>query len=175
MNVTRTARWIPHGDAGTMATLHHMARLIRDASTEWIVRDTAQRIVSSVHPDDGPGRCEAIRAWCAGHVRFVADPASETIHTPALQLAVIGRDGVIGVDCDDVAVLAGGLGAAVGCGVRLTAVSFLDFSDSFSHVWASLLPPLGTGPDWIECDVTRPFQDVPLDALSRVVIIPVTD
>lgn len=157
-----------------MVTLRDMAKLIKADTVVPLVRDVASSIAELAGPQDAVEVGEAIRLWCARTFVFTRDPVNEELlHSPEAQLRQYVATKRITGDCDDAAILAGGLAAAVGLRVRLVAVAFLDTRNPYAHTWAEIAPPTGTGDEWIECDVTRSFQSVPLPLLSRVLVMPV--
>lgn len=166
-------RAVPDGEAGTRETLRVMAGwAARDARVP-LVRETALRASRGL---SGVLGVEAVREWVAAHTRFVPDPVSmEWVQSPEAQARLVARDGLVAGDCDDAATFAAGLGRALGWGARLVAVGFLDNPNPYSHVWCELqaVSPTGTGGTWVECDVTRPFQDVPVERIARVLVYPV--
>jgi hypothetical protein len=166
---------IPNGVAGTRETLRRMACLMRADAVHPLVRERASAIVHGIGREHPVLLCEAIRAWCARTVRFAHDPPDrELVHSPEAQLRQFEAVGYIVGDCDDAAVLAGGLALSIGCRVRLVAVAFLDNPDAYRHVWAEIAPPTGPDGEWIECDVTRQFQQVPVAFIARVLVYPVS-
>ncbi len=72
---------------------------------------------------------------------------------------MIDKYGEEHVDCDDAAILAAGLGKAVGLLARFVLVGFRSSRAPFSHVWTELRSP--TGGPWVEMDVTRSVQRLP--------------
>lgn len=151
-----------------------MASLVRQDAVLPIVRALASDVIARVPRSDPVAICEAIRAWCAGVVRFVHDPVGlELVHSPEALARLYRAQGYVAGDCDDAAVLAAGLGRAVGCPARFVAVSFLDSPATYRHVWAEIAPPAGPG-EWIECDVTRQFQEFPAQAIGRVLVWDIT-
>lgn len=165
---------IPNGDAGTIATLKAMARLVREDVIHPLVRELAASIIQPYAKQDTLAWCEAIRAWCASAVQFTRDPSDrELLHSPEAMIRQWRESHRILGDCDDAAILAAALGVAVGCRARFVAVAFLDKQNPYGHVWAEIAPPTGTGDGWIECDVTRSFQNVPTHLISRLVVFPV--
>jgi Transglutaminase-like superfamily len=128
------------GDAGTEDTLLAM-------------REMAHASVP-VLPPWLPTDAGAIHDWLAAHVRFRADPIDrETVESPAAMLDQVMRQGVAYGDCDDLAVLAAGLGLRAGLVPRFRVVAF-DRYGPYAHVWTELVHPL-TG--WVEdLDLFRP-------------------
>lgn len=165
---------IPNGDDGAVETMRVMARLVHHDAVHPLVRAVASDIVTPYMQRDPVGACEAIRRWCASNIRFTRDPSDrELLHSPEAQLRQYEQTKIILGDCDDAAILAAGLAVAVGCRARFVAVAFLDSRNPFAHVWAEIAPPTGTGAEWIECDVTRSFQSIPVQSISRVLVFPV--
>lgn len=158
---------IPSGDAGTFATLRHMARLVRGAMVVPRVRYVAAAIASDAASRDGTLQAHAIRAWVEDHTTFLRDPrGAELLHDPALMVCSILTHGNIHVDCDDVAMLAAALGMAVGLRARFTVVGFNSPASPFRHVWTDLSDPRAER--WIEMDVTRPAQGLDGVRVSRI-------
>lgn len=170
---------IAEGDAGVRQTVAHMADLIREGVAQPLVRETVTEIVGGLGPNSFIDQIYAVREWCAQHVHFLRDPSGvELLHSPEWLLRTIHANGAAYVDCDDAAILAGSLCGAVGMQVALVTVAFLDNAAPFSHIWASASPPVAfldtTGKQqWMELDVTRPMQDIPLDHISRSEVVQV--
>lgn len=178
---TVTQRVIPDGDGGVAETCQAMRDLICQSIATPIVRRTVSRIVQGITPNDYLAQACAVREWVAHSTSFLRDPAGvELLHTPEWLIRTIFTHGQAQVDCDDVAILAGALMGAIGWSVVLVTVAFLD-SHGLSHVYCSASPPTvafvdSTGEQvWIEFDTTRPMQEIPVDAISRVAIFPVLD
>jgi hypothetical protein len=141
-------------------------------------------IAVDLSPADAPplNTLYNIRSWVRDHFEFVRD----TTHAELLQdvprlLKRLRATGVARGDCDDAAVLAGALACSVGYHVCVVTVAILDSGVTkaytpdripFGHVWSSGSPPM-TCTDragrqvWIEFDVTRPMQDIPLERIAR--------
>lgn len=150
--------WIPGGDGGTLATVSAMRRLIRQGSTQPIVREVSSRIMAGVGGRDVRGQAAALRRWMSMNFRFLRDPlGDELLHAPDLLLRNWQRLGYIQGDCDDAAVLAGALARSVGMPVRLVVVAFKSLGP-FAHVWAEVSDP--TESWWQEMDVTRSRPDL---------------
>ena len=157
--------WIPGGDAGTYATLDHMVRLAREARGLPIVRDTA--LTLTTHAADPLQQIAAIRDWLALTVEFTRDPTGvELLHSPRYLLSVLRQAGApLRIDCDDVAVLGAALGGNLGLRARYVTVGFFSPNAPFRHVWTDLAPPHGT--PWVELDITRDAQPLPVLAAVR--------
>lgn len=172
---------IPDGDKGTLATIAMMKRLIVAASMHPDVRDMAIKIM---RPDRvSPGMAiQTLRRWLQVAVQFVRDPVTaEALTDPVAMIQRIEDGGRAPGDCDDVAMLAAAMALSVGFRARLVAVGFkhtapltgaLDGKDPFLHIWTEVAPPTGTLV-WTEMDTTRPMQRIPVDAFSRVLIVPI--
>jgi hypothetical protein len=170
---------ISEGDAGVRETVARMAELIREGIANPLVRETVTYLAGALSPADYVGQIYTIREWCAAHVHFLRDPAGvELLHSPEWLLREIHANGAAYVDCDDAAILGGALCGAIGLQVALVTVAFLDNQAPFSHIWASASPPVeyvdaAGKQQWIELDVTRPMQNIPLDHISRSEVVQV--
>lgn len=137
-----------------------------------LVWDTAMAVTGGAESLDA---CLTLRAWVNARFRFEHDPPNmEFVQSPEAQLRFIARDGFVRGDCDDAATLVAGLALAAGLWVRMVAVAFLDKPNVFRHVWSEIAPKAGPDGVWIECDVTRPFQSVPVERIARILVQPVT-
>lgn len=180
MAYTVTQREIPTGDRGTKATLDVMVRLITAASMHPDVRDMALKIM---RPDKlkPATSIHALREWTRLVMPFVRDPVTaEALTDPVAAIHRIELQGRAPGDCDDVAMLVAAMALSVGFRTRLVVVGFshtapltgLDSKDPFLHIWCEVAPPTGVVA-WTEMDTTRPMQRIPMDALSRVWIVPI--
>lgn len=165
---------IATGDAGTRQTLAEMAALIRKGSLTPAVRETAITVAGD--SNDPIRQLVALRSWLQGHWQFVLDPSSgELLHDTAWLLRDLRERGAIAGDCDDAAILAGALAASIGYRVALVIIALGPANAGaevpFSHVWASASPPQDFPVDgrqlWLELDITRPMQNIPLDRVVR--------
>lgn len=160
-------RIISGGDAGTLATAQRMAALVREGSTEPLVRQTAVEIVRAVPGRDYARLAQTVRAWLARKVQFLRDPYNdELLHSPAFLLTTLRQNPTIRVDCDDAAILGAALARAVGLRTRFVVVGFLSPEAPFRHVWAEAAGPIGN--EWTELDVTRVRPTIPWDKITRV-------
>lgn len=162
-----SAVWLPPiGDVSTAFTVWKARLLAQREMWYPLVRNRAVAIVAGENGYDGAGQAAAIRAWLTEHVQFLRDPrGAELLHGPALTVGQIDRQGVAYVDCDDAAILAAALGKAVGLRARYVVVGFPP-SHSFRHIWAELAAPRGL-PQWLDMDVTRAAQNLPVVASRR--------
>lgn len=158
--------WIPGGDAGTEATLRHMADVTRTGAVSPLVRGVAARLVM------GTGRdwalhARLIRDWVDVHTEFLLDPSVAEALTPAEDaIRLIDTDGIAQFDCDDVAILAASLGCSIGLQARFVAVAF---REAYAHVWCDLGSPAGDA--WLSVDPTRPVFGLP--SITRTLILEV--
>lgn len=157
-----------------------MGQLIREGALTPTVRAVAVECVAN-SDHDPIAQLWALRGWLANHFQFVRDPASgELLHDPDNLLRQVAQFGQARGDCDDAAILAGALACAVGFRVALVTVALSNGRHApglagplpYSHVWASASPVErcsdATGRQlWIEFDVTRPMQSIPLDRIAR--------
>jgi transglutaminase-like putative cysteine protease len=174
---------IPTGDGGTRATLGVMYALIVAASKHPNVRDMAMNIMRTEKLKPSTS-IYALREWIRLVVPFVRDPVTaEALTDPVAMIARIEEQGRAPGDCDDVAMLVAAMALAVGFRARLAVVGFrgtapmplaagLDSADPFLHIWCEVASPTGTLV-WTEMDTTRPMQRIPMDALSRIWIVPI--
>lgn len=137
-----------------------------------LVRLTASEIVGGISGQDGLEQAHAIREYLENHTEFLRDPDGvEMLHGPVWQLQQIRQNGVVRVDCDDVAMLSAALGKAVGLRARFVVVGFGNPKAPYRHVWAELSPR--NPPAWIDMDITRPAQGLPFNAIARVLNVDV--
>lgn len=158
---------IPDGDAGTFATLDAMRGLARQASIDPTVRATTAALVRDVPFDRGNTHAVLIRRWIEARVYFLADPTyAEALHDPVWQIKQILTRGTVGVDCDDVAMLAAAMGLSVGLKARFAVVGFTSPNAPFQHVWTELAAI--QSPRWAIVDPTRPMQALANFKISRM-------
>jgi hypothetical protein len=163
---------IAGGDAGIAQTVQRMSDIIRASVATPIVREAVTQIVGDVSGYDAVPQLYALRDWLSSHFVFLRDPFGvEHLHTPEWQLRTIASAGVVHGDCDDAAILGGALAGAIGCRVVLVTVGFGAPNAPFTHIWASAAPP--NSREFLELDVTRPMQEIPVGAISRQKITPV--
>lgn len=137
-----------------------------------IVRLTASQIVGGGNGMDGTEQALSIRDFLENHVEFLRDPDGvEMLHGPVWQLQQIQQNGVVRVDCDDVAMLSAALGKAVGLRARFVVVGFDNPKAPYRHVWTELAPR--NLPVWVDMDITRPAQGLPFNRISRVLNVDV--
>lgn len=146
------------GDAGTGRTVERMRALIRQGGANPIVRRVAQRVVAGVDGRDAARQAGVIRSWLQSTFRFLRDPNGvELLHTPDFLLRELQANGYIQGDCDDVAILGGALGLAVGLAAQIVTAGFEGPTGPMAHVWVELAGP---GASWQDLDVTRSRPDL---------------
>ena len=144
---------IPHGDAGTAATVQQMWRLIGQGKKSPLVREAAVRIVQEARVPalNYVGEARAIFHWVLRNIRFTRDIRSrETLHS-ADEVLRLGAG-----DCDDCTVLILSLAQALGAEGRITTISSLPPEETgapgeFTHVYPSVF----AGGRWIALDCAR--------------------
>jgi transglutaminase-like putative cysteine protease len=167
--VTLSAVPLPGSDFGTRITLWQMRAMVYREFMNPMVRLTATEIAAGT---DGAEQAHAIRDYLEHRTEFVRDPDGvEMLHGPVWQLQQIRQNGVVRVDCDDVAMLAAALGKAVGLRARFVVVGFDNPRAPYRHVWAELSPR--NLPAWVDMDVTRPAQGLPFNRIARVLNVDV--
>jgi transglutaminase-like putative cysteine protease len=159
---------IPSGDAGTRAMLDSMKRNVARDYLKPIVRLTAVEIVRGLPARQDGQQIAAIRDWMVQHFQFLRDPrGAELNYSPEWMIREVQKTGVMNADCDDAAVLAASLGKAIGLRARFVCLAFFSKSAGFSHVYTDLASPIGKSPKWVEMDVTRGAQSIPVSQISR--------
>lgn len=139
------------GEAGTAQTIKAMRGLVDQAVSDPAFVRKAKEIVAHVPAYDEVGEVYALYQWVKHNVRYTKDPVTkETLYPPQEFLHI--RSG----DCDDISMLIGALGIALGYPARLITIS-ADASSpqEFSHVYPELEVPAGSG-QWIALDSARP-------------------
>lgn len=158
---------LPSGDAGTRATLARMASWARSSAVHPLIRQVAARQVRSTSPDGGHEAAMRLAHWIGDHVMFLPDPSGvEALHDPVWSLREILTGGIVGLDCDDVAMLAAALGLSIGLRAQFVVVGFNSPNAPFGHVWTDLAGWSRSAP-WIPVDPTRPAQGLDVLPISR--------
>lgn len=141
---------IPSGYRGTLATLSHIAGLIRQGAKDFAVRRQAVAILRGrgVRAKDYLAEIKSLFEWVQSHVRYTRDTYRvELLHSPRRMLEL--RAG----DCDDMTILLGALLESVGHPVRLVITgSDPARPDQFSHIYLEV----GHRGRWIALDATMP-------------------
>ena len=158
------------GDEATFAAVAAIEHEIKVGSVQPAVVNQARRIADATPGDDPEDLAAQIRAWLVSVWRYVDDPTAAEYIAPAVDsLEQLQRQSSILGDCDDVTVLGGALGRALGFDVQITVISFADNPWSFTHVWASLLTPEGAP---VSLDILKPATgSVPPIARSRTFVL----
>jgi len=143
---------IPEGYMGTLRTVEHIQRLIRDGAKDFRVRQTAIDILLQrrIRAKDYFGEINALFEWVQRNVRYTKDTFRlEVLHSARRMLEL--RAG----DCDDFTILLGAMLEAIGHPVRVV-ITGPDprRSKLFSHIYLEALC-LG---HWIALDATMPHS-----------------
>jgi Transglutaminase-like superfamily len=140
---------IPEGDAGTIATIDEMRRLIDHGMKDPVVHELAAEIIKAagVRAFDWMGEARAVYNWVRANIRFTRDVrGKETLHA-AREIIRLG----IG-DCDDFTILICALMGTLGANCHIITVSSDPRApEIFSHVY----PIAKVGGRWIAMDAAR--------------------
>lgn len=160
-------------DADAVATLAHMAELVKHGASLPVVRATAESIIATVPPRDAGNQIDALRYWLATAVHFVSDPVDiELVKHPAVLLEEITTTGQAFGDCDDAAVLGAALGESIGLPARFVALGFGTPDAPLAHV----LTELWDGQAWRDLDVTTQLSETQRSPLvTRAWTMPLYD
>lgn len=143
-------RSIPSGYKGTLKTVGHVARLIREGAKDFYVRQKAIDILiaQSVKPKDYTGEIKALFEWVQQNVRYTKDPfQAEALHSARRMLEL--RAG----DCDDMTIVLGSMLEAIGHPVRLVITGPSPTRpDLYTHIYLEVFCK-GL---WIPLDATMP-------------------
>lgn len=148
---------IPRGYPGTLATLKHIIKLIKQGAKDICVRQTAIQIYRIYHisPKDYLGEIAALFDWVRKNIRYTRDIVKvELLHSARRILQL--RSG----DCDDMVILLGAMLEATGHPIRIVIVgSNPKRKNLYTHIyletyykgrWIALDPtmkkPLGWAP-----------------------------
>ena len=107
---------IPEGYPGTLSTVEHIQKLIREGAKNFRVRQTAIDILFArgVRAKDYVGEIKALFEWVQQNIRYTKDTFRlEVLHSARRMLEL--RAG----DCDDFSILLGAMLEAIGHPVRL--------------------------------------------------------
>ena len=146
------------GEAGTAQTIKAMRELVDHAVSDPAFVRQAKDIVRHVPSFDEVGEVYALYQWVKHNIRYTKDPVTkETLYPPQEFLKI--RSG----DCDDISMLIGALGIALGYPARLITIS-ADASSpqEFSHVYPELEVPAGSR-QWIPLDCASPGAEFGLE------------
>ncbi len=142
---------IPEGYRGTLQTVAHIIKLIKQGAKDFYVRQSGIAILRrrGVRPKDYLGEIKALFEWVQQNVRYTKDPFRvEVLHSARRMLEL--RAG----DCDDMAILLGAMLEAIGHPVRLV----LSGPDPlrprlFTHIFLEVFHK----GRWIPLDATMPY------------------
>ena len=141
---------IPGGYGGTLKTVEHITRLIRQGAKDFHVRQTAIDILlrREVRPKDYLGEIKALFEWVQQNVRYTRDTFRlEVLHSARRMLEL--RAG----DCDDMAILLGAMLESIGHPVRLVLSGPNPLKqDLFTHIYVEVFHKRR----WIPLDATMP-------------------
>lgn len=152
------------GIATPATTLPRMVDVVMQEYLDPAVIETATAIALSVPEKDSGAIAGALLAWLRTHTHFVPDPLDvQVLGTPSCTLETIAQNGVAGVDCVDVAMLAASLARAVGINVAFVAEGYgnsaamlpknsLKCMHNLTHVYTIAETPAG----WVQLDVQQP-------------------
>ena len=156
---------IPPGYPGTKRTVDEIQALIRSGAKDFYVRQKAIDILleRGVRPKDYLGEINALFEWVQRNVRYTKDPFKvEVLHSARRMLEL--RAG----DCDDMAILLGGMLEAIGHPVRLVLTGPTPLRPSlFTHIYVEAWRQ----GDWIPLDPTMPH---PMGWAPRALVKQVT-
>ena len=141
---------VPAGDAGTLETARIIARLMREGSKDFYVRQKAIAIFRAcgVRPKDRLGEVSALFEWVRRNVRYTRDIWQvETLHTARRLLEL--RAG----DCDDMTILLGAMLMSTGHPVRLVLAGY---HPAKPHGYSHIYPEVNVRGRWIALDSTLP-------------------
>jgi hypothetical protein len=158
---------IPEGYSGTLKTIKHITRLIKQGAKDFHVRQIAIDILlrRAVRPKDYLGEIKALFEWVQQNVRYTKDPFRvEVLHSARRMLEL--RAG----DCDDLAILLGAMLEAIGHPVRLVLTGPDPLrQDLFSHIYLEVFHK----GRWIPLDATMPHPMgwAPRTSVKKVIAI----
>jgi hypothetical protein len=138
------------GEAGTAQTVKKMRELVDQAVSDPSFVRQAIEIVRGIPAYNDVAEASTVYEWVKRNVRYTKDPVTKEKLYPPRELLKI-RAG----DCDDISMLMGGLGIALGYPARLiTIAANPENPEEFSHVYTELEVPPGSG-QWIAMDAAR--------------------
>lgn len=140
---------LPDGVAGIKATLALMVDLTRQARGDFLIRNTALKIVGHLPQKDYLSEIKAIQEYVRDSVRYVRDiNGMETLASPAKTLKMMQGD------CDDKALLAASLLEAIGHPTRFVAVGRVP--NEYEHVLIETKINGGASEKWLPVETTEP-------------------
>jgi hypothetical protein len=113
---------IPHGWAGTRATVETAWRLVNDSLRDPVVVETAHDIVRHLPERDKLAEARAVSEFVRRHIRYTNE-GIETLKTPRLMIDEIREKGKAVGDCDDHVILWAALHKVLGNPVRFRVIS----------------------------------------------------
>lgn len=171
--------WNAPGDTGNRDTAANMAAMARSRQNDPAVRAAWTAIAGQVVPPTTYDEGMMLRLWLAQHFQFQRDPTGrgvfggieelELLQDPLILLQQITSSYVARGDCDDAAIL--GAALALGAPVPFSGVRFalvgLDVNEPYQHVLTEVLTSRG----WLDLDVTRGQNHVPVIRKREVVYV----
>lgn len=147
-------------------TLPLMVAVVMASYTNPVLVDVAVAIAATAPEKNPPAIVRALMAWIRTHLHFVEDPIGEQLlKTPLELLAVIQRDGVVGCDCVDNAMLAAALAMAVGLTANFVSEGWTStLHADLTHVYA-IVNASGV---WYALDEQRPANATPVPPVEQV-------
>jgi transglutaminase-like putative cysteine protease len=139
-----------------------MRGLAEEGSRDLTVRNKAVKLTSGLPHKDYAGEACACLAYARDEIRYVKDPASAEMISPPAWVMDIGAG-----DCDDKAVLLGGLLGSLGHQARFIAVAFAP--EQYTHVWVQDF----LYGRWIDLEPTEPVgcgERIPGDGAWRYLV-----
>lgn len=123
-----------------------MAKVVKQARTDPIIRQTAADLVAYCTPGDYRAEVDACFIFVRDNIRYLQDPnGEERLEYPAQLL--ITRQG----DCDDKATLLAALLESIGHPCRFVAVGYCQPGE-FEHVYVETR--IGPRDNWVACETT---------------------
>lgn len=136
---------LPDGEAGTIATLELMRRIVHRYKPSPAIRELAIALTNDLPNRDWVGEVNAVADYVRENIRYVRDVAGlETVQTPDVTLELAAGD------CDDQSTLVATLLESIGHRTRFVAVGWRA-PHRYSHVYPEILMKNG----WMGVDTTR--------------------
>ncbi|MCI0695249.1 transglutaminase-like domain-containing protein [candidate division KSB1 bacterium] len=125
--------YVRKGYAGTLKTVEHIAKLIKEGAKDFCVRQKAIDVLFEygIRPKDYRGEIRTLFEWVKNNIRYTRDiHRVELLHTPRRMLEL--RAG----DCDDMTILLAAMIKSIGHPVRLVLVGFNPQKKKlFTHIY----------------------------------------
>lgn len=125
----------------TSHTARIMGQLAQSGKGQWLVRQTAGKIVQNIAEKDYLSEALAIYNWVNQNYRYTRDPYKielvrdpEALFRELLNNTNVGPRGKMLADCDDVSILIGALAMSIGLPVSYVTAGFHQ-PGPHSHTW----------------------------------------